>query len=58
MDPGDILYLQWPDMIRISGSQPFEAVIDADDLDSVVDRLDGHRADHSVDPRCGSAGVP
>src|SRR5207244_232944 len=53
------------DLADIALHEPLEAVVDADDFDAVVDRLDGNRADDAVNARrrttahyqCQAAGI-
>jgi len=50
VDARDVVDGQWPQRRGIAADEPLEAVANADDLESLVDRLDGCGRDDGVDP--------
>ena len=51
LDAIDILDAQGPDVGNIPLHEPLKTIVDADDLHAMVDRFNGHRADHAVNTR-------
>jgi hypothetical protein len=55
MDPRDLLDRQFVLLIGVSLRQPFEAVMNADRRNAVLNRLDRHGGDHPIGARCRAA---